>query len=219
MSDKTCNTPSASPRKRLKKGERRQKIIDDAIVFFAEQGFDASTRQFADYAGIAQPLLYNYFPSKDALVEAVYEQVYVDQWRPEWDQILADRTRPIADRLNAFYLSYVEIIHDPEWMRLYLQAGLKSLDINRWYIALVEERVIRRIIRELRVEHNAPDEAQHPITPGEIEMVWTFHGGLFYHGVRREIFGVERMAPGPVAIDTSIRMLIAGSADVMTGLT
>ena len=218
MSDVEQAPQTKPQRKRLKKGERRQKIIDDAVTFFAEQGFDASTRQFAEYAGITQPLLYNYFPSKEGLIRAVYEQVYVDQWRPEWEQILADRSRPLDDRLTDFYAAYVEIIHDPEWMRVYLQSGLKSLDINRWYIALVEERVIRRIVRELRATHGAPDESSHPITPQEIEMVWTFHGGLFYHGVRREIFAVERIAPSQVAIEASIRMLIGGAAKVVASL-
>ena len=46
----------------------------------------------------------NYRELKDDLIAEVYETVYVKRWRPEWEAIIADRTQPLAERLNALEL-------------------------------------------------------------------------------------------------------------------
>lgn len=57
----------------LSKGERTaQRILDAAEQLFADQGFEGtSLRQVAGQVGIREPGLYNHFPGKDALYEAV----------------------------------------------------------------------------------------------------------------------------------------------------
>ena len=45
-------------RKRLSSTARRQDFIDQAIEFFAEEGFESSTRGLAKKLGVTQPLLY-----------------------------------------------------------------------------------------------------------------------------------------------------------------
>ncbi len=89
----TDNRSTGARRQRLSREERRNQILDRAVAFFSVHGFDASTRQLARSAGVTQPLLYNYFPSKEALIRAVYERVYLNRWNPDWDAVLADRTR------------------------------------------------------------------------------------------------------------------------------
>ena len=45
-----------------------------AVALFAEQGFEATTlRQLAERAGVSPALVYRYFPSKRALVLALYD--------------------------------------------------------------------------------------------------------------------------------------------------
>lgn len=60
-----------------KKGQRtRQRILTAAGALFAQQGYRAtSLRQIATGAGIREPGLYNHFPHKQALYEAVLQQV------------------------------------------------------------------------------------------------------------------------------------------------
>ena len=77
-------------RRRLSSDERRSEFIDKAIEFFAQEGFESSTRELARRLGVTQPLLYRYFPSKQELVSAVYDEVYVRRWRPEWEELIAD---------------------------------------------------------------------------------------------------------------------------------
>jgi TetR/AcrR family transcriptional regulator len=58
------------------KGARtRQRILDTAERLFAEKGFNGTTlRDVAGASGLRIPSLYNHFPSKESLYEAVLEQ-------------------------------------------------------------------------------------------------------------------------------------------------
>lgn len=60
---------------------RRQQILDSAIACFAEHGFGVRTRELTKRIGVSQPLLYRYFPSKDAVIEAVIEAVFLGPLR------------------------------------------------------------------------------------------------------------------------------------------
>ena len=57
----------------------RAKIIATALELFARHGYEAtSVRMIAQAAGIAQGLLYNYFPSKEALLATIVQQSMAD---------------------------------------------------------------------------------------------------------------------------------------------
>ena len=66
--------------KRLPAAERKAVILREASLFFAREGFSASTRDLADRLGVRQALLYKYFPSKDALLDAIFEEVLATHW-------------------------------------------------------------------------------------------------------------------------------------------
>ena len=72
---------------------------------------------------MTQPLLYRYFPSKDDLIKEVYRTVYLAPFDAGWDKLLADRSRPIRDRLAEFYGAYTEVIFTRKWLRIYLYSG------------------------------------------------------------------------------------------------
>ena len=183
---KADTTMSEPPkRKRLPSAERRQDFINKAIDFFAEEGFESSTRGLAKKLGVTQPLLYRYFPSKDDLISEVYDAVYVNRWLPEWEPLLRDRSRPLSERLNTFYNRYTDVIFNREWMRIYLFSGLKGVDINRRYMQLVRQRILEPILIEARAEFGLPDE---PARDCEVEFAWVMHGGIFYYGVRDLIY-------------------------------
>lgn len=55
--------------------ERRNQLIDTALQLFSEHGIEATrVSDIAQTAGVAQGLLYHYFPSKDALVAAIIQR-------------------------------------------------------------------------------------------------------------------------------------------------
>src|SRR5271169_4620801 len=103
---KSKTRPARPIQRRLKPAAREQLIAQAAVRFFAERGFEGKTRELARRLGIAQPLLYRYFPSKQALIDRVYREVFVDPWQPEWFENLADRSKPLKRRLQEFYIAY-----------------------------------------------------------------------------------------------------------------
>ena len=62
--------------RRLARGEAtRAKILDAALARFRKHGFEATTmRDIAEDAGVALGAAYYYFPSKDAIVLAYYDE-------------------------------------------------------------------------------------------------------------------------------------------------
>ena len=200
--------PDETPkRKRLSSTARRQDFIDQAIEFFAEEGFESSTRGLAKKLGVTQPLLYRYFPSKDDLISEVYDAVYVNRWQPEWELLLRDRTHPLADRLNTFYDVYTDVIFNREWMRIYLFSGLKGVDINRRYMQLVRQRILEPILIEARVELGLPDV---PAKDCEVEFAWIMHGGIFYYGIRDLIYDSAISTDKKRVIKDAIAAFMAG---------
>jgi AcrR family transcriptional regulator len=72
----------ARPVRRQARGERRiTEILDAALALFAELGYDkASTNAIAARAGISPGSLYQYFPNKDAIADALSQRL-LDQLR------------------------------------------------------------------------------------------------------------------------------------------
>ena len=194
------------PRKRLSSAERREEFVQKAIEFFAEHGFDSSTRELAKRLGVTQPLLYRYFESKDDLISEVYEAVYVRRWRAEWDEMLADRNVTLRDRLVGFYHDYAGVIFQRDWMRIFLSAGLKGGAINRRYLDRVRRHILEPIAREYRHENGMAVET---ITDEETELVWSVHGGIYYYGVRSVIYEQRPIKDLDFVIETSVDSLLA----------
>src|SRR6188508_156803 len=161
---------TGAKQRRLSPDDRRKEFVAKATEFFSEEGFGGGTRALARRLGVTQPLLYRYFPSKDDLIKEVYRTVYLEPFDPGWEQLLADRSRPLRDRLQDFYVAYTDAIFTRKWLRIYFYAGLKGLDINRWYIGVVEDKILSRIVRECRHEAGLPEHGK-PTAP-ELEMAW-----------------------------------------------
>jgi AcrR family transcriptional regulator len=132
-------------RSRLTHEARKEAILQEAISYFSEVGFDGGTRELALRMGVKQPLLYRFFPSKEDLVKNVYDAVYIGRWRHDWTRLLSDRSIPLRQRLIEFYEEYAQIMFQPEWIRIYLFSGLRGMDINKQYISFMEENVLKRI--------------------------------------------------------------------------
>jgi AcrR family transcriptional regulator len=205
-----------TPRKRLKADERERRIADAAIQFFAENGFEGQTRELAKRIGITQPLLYRYFPSKEALIERVYQEVFVNRWNPLWNEWLADRSQPLEGRLVRFYQDYSQMILSYEWVRLFLFSGLRGLDINRRYVNLLRNRIFSRVITEIRHTYQQPPLDRIPMTETEVEIIWALHAGIFYLGVRRWIYGLSIPADLNRVIAEKVAVLLGGVAAMFT---
>ena len=150
MSKKATSKRARTKQRRLSPDDRRKEFVAKATEFFAEEGFGGGTRALARRLGVTQPLLYRYFPSKDDLIKEVYRTVYLEPLGDGWEKLLADRSRPLPERLKEFYDAYTGVIFSRTWLRIYFYSGLKGLEINRSYVGIVRDKILSRIIRECR---------------------------------------------------------------------
>jgi AcrR family transcriptional regulator len=187
-------------RTRLSPEERSDQIVRGAIRFFAERGFGGQTRELAAQIGITQGLLYRYFPTKELLLDRIYDEMFVKRLRPEWDAQLSDRTKPLLERLVIFYLEYSTILHDYEWGRIYLFSGLNGATIAKRFVSYITQGLFRCVIGELRHEFQLPDLSTKPMSEPESELMWSLHGSIFYIGIRASVYQVAPPAdiPGTV---------------------
>jgi len=85
---------------RGKSKETKANILGHAIRLFRERGFDSATmRDVANAAGVALGAAYYYFPSKEAIVQAYYEDVQA-QHAQRVAAALAEKRYGLEDRLR-----------------------------------------------------------------------------------------------------------------------
>jgi AcrR family transcriptional regulator len=205
-------------RRRLPREERERHIIDEAIRFFAEVGFEGQTRALAERLGVTQPLLYRYFPDKEALIERVFEEVHLKRWRPEWGALLRDRSRSLEHRLAEFYVHYCQTIFHRDWVRIFMFAGLKGESMNQRYFEIVHTQVLAPICGELRHEMGLPGPETLPIDDLEINLAWAVHGAVFYIAMRKWIYKLPVPDDMSLLIANIIQAYLNGSGPTIKHL-
>jgi AcrR family transcriptional regulator len=214
--------PADIPKKTIKKrfgpAERERQIVEGAIAFFAEVGLDGQTRELANRLGITQPLLYRYFPSKELLLERVYEEVYDKRWKPEWEALIADRSLSIGERFRRFEKDYQRTIMTYDWLRIFFSAGLKGTDLPARYLSRVRQLIFTPVLTELRRELGLPSPEILPLGAQEFELIFGIHGALLYVGIRKFIYNMDVSIDQELVFDAEIDAFLAGVGPVMRRL-
>ena len=74
--------PKTAEQNKKIKEEKREIIISTALNLFAEKGFyNTSMEKIAKQASISKGLIYNYFESKDVLLEEIIRTFVETSWR------------------------------------------------------------------------------------------------------------------------------------------
>ncbi len=104
--------------------ETRQAILDAAVALIIEKGFRAtSMRAIAQQAGVGDATIYNYFPTKEAIFYAYYEDRFA-QAAATLQRIEGLDEHTFQERLQAFF---EEILHAFLPDREFLQATFHSV--------------------------------------------------------------------------------------------
>lgn len=208
MENTAVKAPVQAPRrKNMRSQDREKQILEGAVRFFAECGFEGQTRELATRLGVSHAVIYRHFASKEELIERVYEHVYTSRWRTSWDSLIIDRGLPLEERLVRFYREYADCVFEYEWVRIFISSGLKSYGLPERYLTIIREHVIVPAVRELR--HDLSLEARQP-TQAEEELFWGLHGGVFYLAIRKYIYEVAIPADIESTVTRTVRAFLAG---------
>jgi len=114
---------------------------------------------------------------------------------PSKEALIADRSRPLEDRLIQFYLEYVEPIFTYEWVRIFTFSGLRSYDITGLYLAIIRDKPVIPVCLELRRQAGSTLPSRGKVTEREQEAIWGLHGQIFYIAIRKFVFLARRCRP------------------------
>ena len=195
------------PVPRMPPEQRRALILQRAIEFFAEYGLTAQTRALADACGVAQRLLYRYFPSKAALLSEVYEQAIVSPFKAVWRVRLKDRSQPWDERLIAYYINYYNEVLTRRWLRLFLYASLAEArmapDYNQAILLEMLELIAAETAADQKIELPHDRALQH-------EIAWVLHGAISHFAIRRHIYGASQTVSPERMIAMQVRAFLDG---------
>jgi AcrR family transcriptional regulator len=163
---------SAERRRRLSAAERRERILAAATELFAARGYaGAPIDAIARAAGVSPPVLYDHFPSKLALYEAVLDSHFANL-RAIWGGLPAGALsgESLAASFDAWF-AYVEA--NPDAARiLFREPGEAD--------AAAVHRAVSERSRDLALQIVAGDSPAAPLfEPGpDLEMTWVVLRGV-----------------------------------------
>ena len=93
----------ADTRRERRKQEIRTRIIEAAIMLFEDRGLEPVTlEEICEQAAISRPTFYSYFTSKQELIQALAEKLWLNVAREVTDNALAQQTS-VIEFLRAFF--------------------------------------------------------------------------------------------------------------------
>ena len=147
----------------MKQGDTKQKILDKALALFSSRGYDAvSVGEIAQAVGIKAPSLYNYFPSKQAIFDALVESVAA-QYTRDTDQIS------------------IHVQNAPQDIPVFTAITEDALyeKVRQIFEYSLHNETIRRFRRMMTIEQFRSPELAALYSRRYVERVTEYHAGIF----------------------------------------
>jgi AcrR family transcriptional regulator len=120
----TSNQQAAPARaQRSDAARNRERLVEVASDAFAREGVDASLERIAKGAGVGVGTLYRHFPTRDALVEAVFRR-NVEAVVTDADELLA--TKPPGEALAEWMQRFVAYVAAKRGLATHLKSVLAA---------------------------------------------------------------------------------------------
>jgi AcrR family transcriptional regulator len=146
---------------------KRRQILDGARRLFMELGFDAASMgEIAKAAGVSKGTLYVYFADKNALFEAIVEQISEVHGRIGCD--LDPDDHDVASALTRYGMGYMELLCRPEGgsaVRTIMAIAERMPEIGRRYYSTIIAGGINHLAQYLAAQTKAGllDIADHEL--------------------------------------------------------
>jgi len=101
--------------------------------------------------------------------------------------LLDDKKLSPEEKLNAFYIDYSNTVLTYDFVRILLFSGLSEHSISDRFFELLRLRLLPRLIRETRKFCKRSTRSKP--SQRELELLMGLHGGIFYIGMRRWVYG------------------------------
>ena len=147
----------------MKQEDTKQRILDKALELFSARGYDAvSVGEIAEAVGIRAPSLYNHFPGKqaifDAIVESTAAQYEVDTGRLDIHVQSASRDIPV----------FAEVTEDALYEK-----------VRQIFAYFLHNEQISRFRRMMTIEQFRSPELAALYSGRYVDRVLAYHAGIF----------------------------------------
>ena len=147
----------------MKQEATRQRILDAALALFSARGYDSvSVGEIAKAVGIKAPSLYNHFPSKRAIFDAIVEATAA-QYEADTDKIDI-HVQNVAQDIPAF----TEITADALFEK-----------VRQIFLYSLHDENISRFRRMMTIEQFRSPELAALYSRRYVERVLDYHAGIF----------------------------------------
>lgn len=187
-------------RRNLPAHERKRALLDAALDIFSEKGMCITVQELADRVRVTQPLVHRYFPAKADLLTAIKDTLQNAHWHSEWSEILSERSKPLDERVMAFYRSYLPYVFSDRWYRGFLFAALEEPAFAQAYVDHFFSELLMVLVNETRIHFGFPEIEEIPASEREIELAWGMHSTAVFVGIRRHVYHI----PGPSDVDATM---------------
>lgn len=147
----------------MKQEDTRKRILHKALELFSERGYDAvSVGEIAGAVGIKAPSLYNHFPGKQAIFDALVEETAA-QYEKDTDRIDIHVQNAVQDMPSFHGISEETLVEK----------------VRRLFLYSLENETIRRFRRMMTIEQFRSPELGAMFTHRYVDRVTAYHAALF----------------------------------------
>lgn len=147
----------------MKQEDTRQRILDEALELFSAKGYDSvSVGEIAKAVGIKAPSLYNHFPSKQAIFDAIVESTAA-QYAADTDKIDI-HVQDVQKDVPAF----AEITEDALFEK-----------VRQIFEYSLHDETISRFRRMMTIEQFRSPELAALYSNRYVERILRYHAGIF----------------------------------------
>lgn len=147
----------------MKQEDTRQRILDEALELFSAKGYDSvSVGEIAKAVGIKAPSLYNHFPSKQAIFDAIVESTAA-QYAADTDKFDI-HVQDVQKDVPAF----AEITEDALFEK-----------VRQIFEYSLHDETISRFRRMMTIEQFRSPELAALYSNRYVERILRYHAGIF----------------------------------------
>ena len=155
MPERPKKQPAKPPQVRRRTAVRRRELIAAAARLFAARGYYAVTvDDLGEALGISGPALYRHFPSKQALLVAVFDQV-IEIQREQLSEALAEASDPAGALEGMIRLHVRFAVEQRETMAVWRQEYHNLPEADSWRLRRAQRLYVEEwvhVVHELRTD-------------------------------------------------------------------
>lgn len=161
-------------RTRLSPEKRKQQLLDFSLEVFARRGIGrAGHADIAEMANVSVATVFNYFPTREALVEQVLHQVE-NRFSQVLGECLGAPNRPLYPRLTCFTNNLIDaVLEQQDWLKVWYEWSTSVRD-EIWPQFIGSNKANHERIVEMFAQAISNQEIDN--TRSAEALAWQLHG-------------------------------------------